>query len=71
MGNERSFEEALKRLEEIVSILENGDLPLDDSLKLFEEGAALSRTCNKKLDEAQQKITQIYMDNEPIKTFDP
>ncbi|NLY92024.1 MAG: exodeoxyribonuclease VII small subunit [Firmicutes bacterium] len=53
---EKTFEEALARLEQIVSELENGELNLEESLKLFEEGIALARHCNAKLDEAQGKV---------------
>ena len=51
-----SFEEALKRLEETVKALESGTVPLEESLKLFEEGVALVKLCNGKLDEAEQKV---------------
>ena len=50
------FEESLRRLEEIVRHLESGDLPLEESLALFEEGAALAKACNAVLDEAEQKV---------------
>ncbi len=50
------FEKKLNRLEEIVAKMEGGDIPLEDSLKLFEEGVKLSRTCQKELDEAEQKV---------------
>ncbi len=50
------FEEALSGLERIVRDLERGDLPLDDALKLFEEGVRLSRFCSVRLDEAEKKI---------------
>ena len=50
------FEDALARLETIVSELEKGDLPLDDSLKIFEEGIKLSKTCLKMLDDAERKV---------------
>lgn len=53
---EKTFEEALARLEEIIGELENGELNLEESLKLFEEGIALARHCNAKLDEAQGKV---------------
>ena len=56
---EAPFEESLKRLEEIVQKLEGGDLPMDDSLRLFEEGASLSTACSRKLDDMEQKIRQI------------
>ena len=51
-----SFEQAITRLEEIVRTLESGSAPLDDSLKLYEEGIALVRACGTKLDEAEKKI---------------
>lgn len=51
-----SFEEAMKRLEEIANKLENGQVSLDESLALYEEGIALVRCCNEKLDRAEQKI---------------
>jgi exodeoxyribonuclease VII small subunit len=54
-----SFEEAVKRLGEIVAALERGDLPLEDSLRLFEEGVQLSRVSQEKLDVAQKKVEQL------------
>jgi exodeoxyribonuclease VII small subunit len=51
-----SFEESLKKLEAIVDQLEKGDLSLEDSLKLFEEGVALSVACKKELDAAEGKV---------------
>lgn len=51
-----SFEQCLKRLEAIVAELERADLPLDDSIRLFEEGMALSNDCRRQLDEAEGKI---------------
>ena len=51
-----SFEEAMKRLEEIVGHLEKGDIPLEDSLKLFEEGSQLLAQCSGMLEEAEQKV---------------
>lgn len=55
-----SFEESLKKLETIVDQLEKGDLSLEDSLKLFEEGVGLSSACKKELDTAEGKV-QILM----------
>jgi len=55
----KSFEDALKRLEDIVAKLENGEQPLEKSLELFEEGVKLSRYCNDKLNEAEKKIQQL------------
>ena len=51
-----NFEQAMSRLEEIVRSLENGSATLDESLKLYEEGICLVRTCSAKLDEAEAKI---------------
>ena len=51
-----SFEESLKKLETIVEQLEQGDLALEESLKLFEEGVGLSATCKKELDAAEGKV---------------
>ncbi|MFH1552697.1 MAG: exodeoxyribonuclease VII small subunit [Candidatus Omnitrophota bacterium] len=51
-----SFEKALEKLEKIVGELEAGELPLDTSLKKYEEGVKLARACQKKLDKAKEKI---------------
>ena len=51
-----AFEESLKKLETIVDQLEKGDLTLEDSLKLFEEGVGLSAACKKELDTAEGKV---------------
>jgi len=61
------FEESLARLDEIVKHLEKGDMPLNDSLALFEEGTALIRSCEKQLDEAEQKVVKLRKgpDREP------
>lgn len=59
MTDNMTYEEAVKRLEEIVRLLESGSEGLDESMKLFEEGAELSAFCYKKLSSAQQKITEL------------
>jgi len=53
---QQGFEASLGRLEEIVQSLEDDDLTLEQSLKLFEEGVALAEACGKRLDEAEQKV---------------
>jgi len=58
-----NFEAALKRLEEIVRKLEGGELPLDTSLELFEEGIQLSRFCNTTLDQAERRV-EILLKND-------
>lgn len=52
----KDFENALKRLEEIVARLEKGDLALEDALQLFEEGVKISKFCSTKLDEAERRV---------------
>ncbi|HIY28782.1 MAG TPA: exodeoxyribonuclease VII small subunit [Firmicutes bacterium] len=59
MNRKMSYEEALEKLRDIVARLESGKETLDNSLKLFEEGAKLSSFCYEKLQNAQQKITEI------------
>ncbi|MCI6831959.1 MAG: exodeoxyribonuclease VII small subunit [Butyricicoccus sp.] len=56
---EMTFEQAMKRLEEIVTQLEAGEAPLDKSMALFEEGTKLSAFLSKTLDEAEQKVLMI------------
>lgn len=65
------FEDAMARLEEIVNGLEKGDLPLDESLKMFEEGVRLSKSCLKMLDEAQKKVEILIRDKEGKKKVRP
>lgn len=60
---ELTYEQAYKRLEEIVEKLENGSVPLEESMKLFEEGTKLANFCNSKLNAAEQKFTQIITEN--------
>ncbi len=59
---EKKFETALNELEEVVSKLEREDLPLEDSLGLFEKGIKLSKLCSKKLSEAEQKVEHLMKD---------
>jgi exodeoxyribonuclease VII small subunit len=54
-----SFEDSLKKLESIVDRLEKGDLSLEESLKLFEEGVGLSTACKKELEEAEGKVEML------------
>lgn len=62
-SEEIKFEEALSRLEAVVNRLESGDLPLEESLHLFEEGVHLSKLCTKRLEEAERRIA-ILLKNE-------
>lgn len=66
----RSFEASVTRLDEIVQKMEHGDVPLEDALKLFEEGTQLVASCTKLLDEAELKVTRLTKgaDGEPVET---
>lgn len=62
MVKKQNFEQSLIRLEEVVSYMEKGDLPLDDMLKYFQEGIGLLRFCEGKLKETEQKI-EVLLDD--------
>ena len=59
---EVKFEKAIQRLEKIVDYLEKGELDIDKSLEIFEEGIKMSRVCSKKLNEAEAKIEKLTRD---------
>ncbi len=59
MAKKQTFEQAMSRLEEIVTALEKGDAPLEESLALFQEGTKLIGTCSKSLDQAQQQLKML------------
>ena len=61
---EMSFEEAMKELEEVIGKLEGGDVPLEDSIKLYERGAELKKICEVKLQEAEAKVNSITLDKD-------
>lgn len=66
----KSFEKSLIRLDEIVRQMERGDVPLEEALKLFEEGTSLVASCGKLLDEAELKVVRLTKgaDGEPVET---
>ncbi len=66
MEKKINFEDSMKKLEDIARELERDDLTLDESVKKFEEGMALSKACKEMLDEAEKKIT-ILIDNQEKK----
>ena len=65
------FEECLARLEQIVAALEGGNLPLEESLKVFEEGVALARKCGRYLEEAERRIEVLAKDETGTATLRP
>lgn len=64
----KTFEESMSRLEQIVRAMERGDVPLEESLKLFQEGTELVQTCTKLLDDAQLQIKKVMTaaDGSPV-----
>lgn len=70
---EKSFETSLAELEQIVTKLEGGDLPLEESLELFEKGIKLSRECRTRLANAERRIELLMKDGDGLKAveFDP
>ena len=65
------FEDCLARLEQIVGALESGNLPLEESLKVFEEGVALARRCGRYLEEAERRIEMLAKDESGALTTRP
>lgn len=71
---QKTFESSLQELETIVRQLENGDLPLEESLKLFEKGVQLSRECRERLNQAERRIEVLMKDadgNASLREMDP
>jgi len=64
---ENKFEDAMRELEDIVKQLESGDLPLEESLKIFEKGVVLSRFCFNKLEEAEKRVSILIKDEGGIR----
>ena len=67
----QSFEEAMKNLESVVERMEAGELTLDESLKLFEEGIRLAQFCNSALEEAKKKVEVLTKDIQGTVTLTP
>jgi exodeoxyribonuclease VII small subunit len=68
---DHKFEDCLARLEQIVGALETGNLPLEESLKVFEEGIALARHCSRYLDDAERRIEMLVKDESGSTTTKP
>lgn len=72
-AKEMNFEESLKRLEEVVELLEKGETPLEESIRLFNEGMKLVQSCSQKLEWAEQQVEMLLEKNGQIekKPFQP
>ena len=67
---EKIFEKNLQKLEEIVKKLENGDIPLDDAIKEFNEAMELANICDKKLKNAEEALTKIVKEDNQLENFE-
>ncbi|MGM8365093.1 exodeoxyribonuclease VII small subunit [Virgibacillus sp. W0181] len=67
---ELSFEDAMNKLEEIVKQLEEGDVPLEKSISLYQQGMELSKLCNEKLSNVQSKMTEIMNEHGDTESFE-
>ncbi len=63
MAQEKTFEESMQRLEEIVNLLERNDQPLDETIKMFEEGLKLVKSCDNSLKQFETKVNEIMSQN--------
>lgn len=68
--DELSFEEAIEKLEKIVENLEQGDVPLEKAIDYFQEGMKLSKLCNDKLTNVQNRMVEILSEENELKTFE-
>ncbi|HEU5138575.1 MAG TPA: exodeoxyribonuclease VII small subunit [Bacillales bacterium] len=66
---EKSFETAMEEMEKIVGRLEEGDVPLEEAIQLFQEGMTLSKTCHQKLQRVEEKMDQIMQEDGDMKAF--
>lgn len=69
-NEEKSFEENLASLENIVKKLENGDIPLDDAIKEFNKAMELSKICDQKLKKAEESLTKIVKEDNTLEDFE-
>ncbi len=68
--DELTFEEAMKKLEEIVEILEEGDVPLEEAISKYKEGMDLAQLCNAKLKNVEKQLTAILKETGEVETFE-
>lgn len=70
MENKPSFEQSMQRLEQIVRLLEKGDAPLEDAMRLFEEGTSLAARCQELLEQAEKQVVQLTKgpDGNPVES---
>lgn len=69
-SEEITFEDAMKKLEEIVEKLEEGDVPLEKAINYYQEGMTLSKLCNDKLSNVQEKMAQIMNEQGELEPFE-
>lgn len=70
MSSKKKFEDRVKDLEEIISVLENGDVPLDESIKKYTEAMKLVKECDDELKNIEEKVNKIVMENGSVQDFE-
>ncbi|WP_088035719.1 exodeoxyribonuclease VII small subunit [Evansella clarkii] len=68
-NNELTFEEAMEKLETVVNKLEEGDVPLEKAIRMFEEGMKLSKFCHDRLQNVEKQMTQVLTEDGELKPF--
>ncbi|UTR09475.1 exodeoxyribonuclease VII small subunit [Evansella sp. LMS18] len=68
-NNELTFEEAMEQLETVVNKLEEGDVPLEEAIRMFEEGMKLSKFCHERLQNVEKQMTQVLTEDGELKPF--
>ena len=70
MSNKKKFEDKVKELEEIISVLENGDVPLDESIKKYTDAMKLVKECDDELKNIEEKVNKIVSENGEVQDFE-
>lgn len=70
MSKEKKFEDKVSELEEIISVLESGDVPLDDSIKKYTEAMKLVKECDEELKNIEEKVNKIVSENGDLEDFE-
>lgn len=70
MSSKKKFEDKVKDLEEIISVLENGDVPLDESIKKYTEAMKLVKECDDELKDIEEKVNKIVGENGSVQDFE-
>lgn len=70
MSSKKKFEDKVKELEEIIAVLENGDVPLDESIKKYTDAMKLVKECDEELKNIEEKVNKIVTENGEVQDFE-